>query len=70
MSHPARESQEILPLRNSAAVTIFPKEVMLLSIIEATIFRKEIMSLPGDCVAHTRCTCVHVLSIPRDSHLR
>ena len=65
MSHPARESQEILPLRNSVAVTIFPKEVMLLSIIEATIFHKEIMSLPGNCVAHTRC--MHMCTCSIDS---
>ena len=35
-------SQEILSLGNSVAATIFPKEIM---------------SLPGNSVAHARCTC-------------
>ena len=49
--------QEILSLGNSVAATIFSKEIMSLSIIEATVFPKETMSLPGNCVAHARCTC-------------
>ena len=59
-------SQEILLLGDSVAVTIFPKEIMLLSIIEATVFPKEIrpMSLPRKlCRA-----CSMYMLIPRGSH--